>query len=104
MAHNKFTAEQVAAKLELARRLEAQRVPVSQVCRELGVAELTYLRWHKRYAALDATAAARVTILEEENARLRRVVGGFGELIEDLRSELGEIANVAHLSSIPRPR
>ena len=88
MPRHRFTPQQIAAKLEAAQRLEAQRVPVAEVCRQLGVAELTYLRWCKKFAALDAGAAARVRRLEEENARLRRAVEGLGQVLEELKDEI----------------
>lgn len=102
MAHHRFTAQQIAAKLEAGRRLEAQHVPVTELCRALGITELTYLRWQKKYAALDATAAARVRILEAENARLRRVVCGLGQVLKDLQLELGaDIVGPPKLSAVP---
>jgi hypothetical protein len=48
---------------------------------------LTYLRWWKKFATLDADAAARVQLLEQENARLRRVVGGLRQVLDDLQLE-----------------
>ncbi len=45
MANHQFTPEQIVAKLELARRLEARGATTAEVCRRLEVSELTYLRW-----------------------------------------------------------
>lgn len=90
MTRHRFTPQQIAAKLEAAQRLEAERVPVAEVCRQLGVAELTYLRWCKKFATLDAHSAARFRHLEEENARLRRAFDGLSLVLGQLN--LGESA------------
>jgi putative transposase len=50
-------------------------VPVSDVCRQMGVSEATFYVWKKKYANLGVTELRRLKQLEEENARLKRVVG-----------------------------
>ncbi len=50
-------------------------MPVSDVCRQMGIAEATFYVWKKRYASLRASELRRLKQLEEKNARLKRVVG-----------------------------
>jgi putative transposase len=48
--------------------------PVSDVCRGLGMSEATFYNWKKKYGDLGASEVRRLRQLEEENARLKRVV------------------------------
>ena len=45
-----------------------------QVCKKLGVSEQTYYRWRKEYGGRRVDQAKRLKTLEQENARLKRVV------------------------------
>jgi putative transposase len=70
MKTSRFTEAQVAYAL---RQAEAG-TPVSDVCRGLGISEVTFYNWRKKYGDLGASEVRRLRQLEEENARLRRVV------------------------------
>ena len=66
------------------RRSEAQLVyalrqveggaKIGEVCRELGVTEMTYFRWKKQYAGLGMPELRRLKLLADENATLKRLV------------------------------
>lgn len=43
-------------------------------CRAAGIAAATYYRWRREYQGVRLDQALRLKKLEEENARLRRVV------------------------------
>ena len=45
---------------------------IGEVCRELGVTEMTYFRWKKQYAGLGMPELRRLKLLEDENATLKR--------------------------------
>jgi putative transposase len=47
---------------------------VSDVCRSLGISEATFYNWKKKYGDMGATEVRRLRQLEDENARLKRVV------------------------------
>lgn len=47
---------------------------IGEVCRELGVTEMTYFRWKKQYAGLGMPELRRLKLLEDENATLKRLV------------------------------
>ena len=49
-----------------------QKVP--QACKEAGIHTQTYYRWRKEYGGLKLDQARRLKELENENARLKRVV------------------------------
>jgi putative transposase len=70
MKRSKFSEEQVSYAL---RQAEAG-TPVSDVCRQLGISEATFYIWKKKYRDLGVTEMRKLRQLEEENARLKRVV------------------------------
>lgn len=70
MKRSRFTEVQVAYAL---RQAEAG-TPVMDVCRNLGISEATFYIWKKKYGELGASEVRRLRQLEEENARLKRVV------------------------------
>jgi putative transposase len=44
------------------------------VCRQLGVSEATFYIWKKKYAHLGVSESRQLRALEDENARLKRLV------------------------------
>ena len=44
------------------------------VCKLIGVTEATYYRWRREYGGLRADQTKRLTELERENARLKRLL------------------------------
>ena len=70
MKRSKFSEEQVAYAL---RQAEAGTA-VGDVCRQLGISEATFYVWKKRYGHLGVNEVRCVRQLEDENARLKRLV------------------------------
>lgn len=71
MKKSKVTEEQFAYVL---RQAEAG-TPVSDLCRGLGISEATFYVWKKRFAGLGISELRRLRLLEDENARLKQLVG-----------------------------
>ena len=70
MKRSKFSEEQVVYAL----RQAESGTPVGDVCRQLGVSEATFYAWKKKYAHLGVSELRRLRQLEDENARLKRLV------------------------------
>ena len=70
MKKSKFTDQHVAFALQQAET----GTPVEEVCRKMGVSQATFRRWKKVYGGLMPSEVRRLRQLEEENARLRRLV------------------------------
>ena len=73
-AEKRLSPEQIVAKLREAERLQGQGATIPQVCRKLGCAEQTFSRWRRMYGSMKEDEAIRLKTLEQENARLKRIV------------------------------
>ena len=69
-----FTPEEIIGKLREAEVVLATGKTVADICRQLGVTQVTYFRWRREYGGLKIDQARRLKELERENARLRRAV------------------------------
>ena len=74
MARKKYTAEQIITKLREAEVELAKGQTTPQVCKKLGISDQTYYRWRREYGGLRVDQAKRLKQLEQENARLKKVV------------------------------
>jgi putative transposase len=74
MQAKRFSAEQIVAKLREAEKLQAQGLTIPQACKRLGISDQTFYRWRIKYGALKEDEAQRLKALEQENARLKRIV------------------------------
>jgi len=75
----KWTRKEVfgGADRELLRQIEvgtANGKMTPQACKEVGITEQTYYRWRKEYGGLQVDQARRLKELEQENAKLKRLV------------------------------
>lgn len=74
MPKKNYTTEQIISKLREAEVLLSQGQTVPAACKAIGVSEQTYYRWRKAYGGLKIDQAQRLRELEQENARLKRLV------------------------------
>ena len=74
MARKRFTSEQIITMLREAEVLLNEGSTVIEVARKLGIAEQTYYRWRKEYGGMRVDQAKRLKELEQENARLKKLV------------------------------
>jgi transposase-like protein len=74
MGRKRFTSEQIITMLREAEVLLNQGSTVIEVARKLGIAEQTYYRWRKEYGGMRVDQAKRLKELEQENARLKKLV------------------------------
>lgn len=70
MKRKRFSEEQIAFAL----RQAESGTTIEEICRKMGVSEPTFYRWKKVYAGMGVTEIRRLKQLEDENAKLKRVV------------------------------
>ena len=69
-ARKNWSEEQIIGILK---QVEAGRTVV-EVCRENGVGESIFYKWRSKYGGLEVNEMRRLKALEDENARLKRLV------------------------------
>jgi transposase-like protein len=74
MGAKRYSTEQIIVKLREAEIEMGRGVKVPEVCRKLGISEQTFYRWRKRYGGLDRSEVRRLKALEQENARLKKLL------------------------------
>jgi len=70
----RHTPEQIIRKLAEGNKLLAGDADLEEVCRHLGIAESTWHRWLSQCGSMKASDAKRLKELENENARLKKMV------------------------------
>jgi putative transposase len=70
MKRKRYSDEQISFAL----RQAENGTLVDEVCRKLGVSEATFYRWKKQFAGMGVVEIRRLKQLEEENAKLKRLV------------------------------
>ena len=69
MKKSRFSEQQMVKILR-----EADKSPVSRVAKKHGVSEQTIYLWRKRFGKLEAVDVKRLRQLEQENAKLKKLV------------------------------
>ena len=70
MKRSRYTEEQIIGIL----KEHEAGVPVSELCRKHGVSDASIYKWKARFGGMDVSEAKRLRSLEEENAKLKRLL------------------------------
>ena len=86
MKRKHFPAEQIVAVLKQAELGMA----VGDIVRQLGISEQTFYRWKKQYADLQSEGVRELKVLQDENARLKKLVAELSldkAILQDVASK-----------------
>jgi len=70
MKRSRYTEQQVVFILKQAE----MGTSVEEVCRKAGISEATFYNWKKKYSGLGPSELRKLRQLEEENAKLKKLV------------------------------
>ena len=70
MKRSRFTEEQIIGIL----REQEAGIPVADLCRKHGLSSPTFYKWKAKYGGMDVSEARRLKALEDENAKLKRML------------------------------
>lgn len=70
MKRSRFSEEQIIAIL----KEQEAGMATGDVCRRHGISSATFYKWKAKYGGLEVSDARRLRSLEEENARLKRLL------------------------------
>ena len=74
MPKKRYTAEEIITHLRTVEIEQAKGTTLEEAARKVGVTPQTVSRWKAEYGGLRVEQAKRLKELEQENARLKRLV------------------------------
>ena len=86
MKRSRFTQEQIIGVLK-----EHQAgAPAADLCRKHGISEATFYTWRSKYGGMEVSDAKRLKGLEEENAKLKKLLAESMLDVSTLREMLAK--------------
>jgi len=70
MKKQRFTEEQIIGVL----REQEAGTKTADLCRKHGISEATFYNWKAKYGGMEVSEAKRLKALEDENARLKKLL------------------------------
>ena len=70
MKRSRFTEEQIIGIL----KEHEAGIPVAELCRKHGVSDASIYKWKARFGGMDVSDAKKLRGLEDENAKLKKLL------------------------------
>ena len=86
MKRSRFSDEQIIGILK-----EHQAgMSAADLCHKYGVSDATFYKWRSKYGGMEVSEAKRLKALEEENAKLKKLLAESMMDVSTLREMLGK--------------
>ena len=86
MKRSRFTQEQIIGVL----KKHQAGAAAADLCRKHGISDATFYKWRSKYGRMEVSDAKRLRGLEEENARLKKLLAESMLDVSTLREMLAK--------------
>jgi putative transposase len=86
MKRSRFTDEQVIGIL----KEHEAGLSAADLCRKHGISDATFYKWRAKYGGMDVSDAKRLKALQDENAKLKKLLAESMLDVATLRELLGK--------------
>ena len=94
MKRSRFNEEQIIAIL----KKQEAGLGTADLCRKHGISSATFYKWKAKYGGLEVSEARRLKTLEDENARLKKLLGEAmldNAILKDVAAKNGDARHKA---------
>ena len=89
MKRSRFSEEQIIGMLK-----EHQAgLSAAELCRKHGISDATFYKWRSKYGGMEVSEAKRLKTLEDENARLKKLLAEQMMDVATLKEMLGKTSD-----------
>lgn len=86
MKRSRFTDDQIIGIL----KEHDAGLSAAELCRKHGISDATFYKWRAKYGGMDVSDAKRLKALQEENAKLKKLLAESMLDVATLRELLGK--------------
>lgn len=86
MKRSRFNEEQIIGIL----KEHSAGLSAAELCRKHGISDATFYKWRSKYGGMEVSEAKRLKLLEDENARLKKLLAESMLDVATLKEALGK--------------